>query len=68
MASTIATIISWAGGAVFTYVWLMRVGKLRDEGMGWLDATFKKNDLRWFGAMGLGTLIAMTIAYSPGPG
>lgn|GEM_PF-2201738 len=67
MGSTIATVISWVGGVAFTYVWLMRVGKLRDQGMGWLDATFKENDMRWFGVMGVITLIGMTIAHSPGP-
>ena len=61
MGSTIATVISWVGGAAFTYVWLMRVGKLRDEGMGWLDATIKKNDLALFGLVGLSTLVAMVV-------
>jgi len=59
--ANIAVIISWIGGAAFTYIWLMRVGKLRDEGMGWVDATIKKNDLVLFGIIGLSTLVAMVV-------
>ncbi|CAB5112236.1 hypothetical protein D3OALGA1CA_2095 [Olavius algarvensis associated proteobacterium Delta 3] len=58
----IAIVISWLGGVAFTYVWLMRVGKLRDQGMGWIDATIKKNDLVLFGFVGLSTLVAMVVA------
>jgi hypothetical protein len=55
-----ATIIAWIGGAAFTYVYLMRIGSLRDEGKGWLDALFRKNDMVFFGAVGLTTLVAMS--------
>jgi len=57
-----AVIIAWIGGAAFTYVYLMRIGSLRDEGNGWLDALFRKNDMVFFGAVGLFTLVAMTAA------
>ena len=55
-----ATIIAWVGGAAFTFVYLMRIGNLRDEGLGWFDALFRKNDMVFFGAVGLFTLVAMT--------
>lgn len=57
-----AVIISWIGGAVFTYVYMMRVGNLRDQGKNWIDALFRENDMIFFGAVGIITLVAMTIA------
>ncbi|MCF8052351.1 MAG: hypothetical protein K9L59_14000 [Desulfobacterales bacterium] len=57
-----AVIISWIGGALFTYVWMMRVGNLRDKGKNWYEALIKENDMIFFGAVGILTLVAMTIA------
>ena len=57
-----AVIISWIGGALFTYVYVMRVGNLRDKGKNWVEALFKENDMIFFGAVGILTLVAMTIA------
>jgi hypothetical protein len=57
-----AMVVAWIGGAAFTFVYLMRIGNLRDEGLGWLDALFRKNDMVFFGAVGLLTLVAMTAA------
>ncbi len=54
-----AAIIAWIGGAAFTYVYLMRIGNLRDKGNGWVDALFRKNDMIFFGAVGLFTLVAL---------
>ena len=58
-------IVSWLVGTVLVYKWLMRVGKLRDRGMGWLDATIKENDLRWYGVFGLAGLILITYMFYP---
>ena len=60
-----AVIISWIGGAVFAYIYVMRVGSLRDEGKGWIDALVKENDMVFFGAVGFATMLAMLLA-SPG--
>ena len=57
-----ATIIAWAGGALFTYLWLMKVGTLRDAGYGWKDSLILKNDLIFFGATGIFTMVAMLLA------
>ena len=57
-----ATWIAWFGWALFTYIWLMRVGSLRDEGKSWLDALVKKNDMYFFGITGLFTMLAMLLS------
>ena len=57
----IAIVISWLGGAAFTYFYVMRVGNLRDDGKDWMDALLHENDLVLFGAVGLFTMVAMTI-------
>ena len=59
--STIARGVAWVGGTIFTYVYIVAVGNLRDDGKSWFDALFK-NPMLLFGFMGIMTLLSM-IAY-----
>ncbi len=59
--SSIARIIAWIGGVVFTYTYMISVGNLRDEGKGWLDALVKKNPMLLFGFMGILTLVSLLV-------
>jgi hypothetical protein len=59
--STIARIVAWIGGTVFTYTYVVSVGHLRDEGKSWLDALIKKNQMVLFGFMGILTLACMVL-------
>jgi hypothetical protein len=55
----IATIIAWLGGAAFTYVYVMRVGSLRDENKTWQQALLKENDMVFFGITGIFTMVCL---------
>lgn len=57
--SSVARIVAWIGGTIFTYVYVISVGRLRDEGKGWLDALVRKNQMLLFGFMGILTLVSM---------
>ena len=59
--STIARGVAWVGGTIFTYVYIIAVGHLRDEGKTWFEALFK-NQMLLFGFMGIMTLLTM-LAY-----
>ena len=59
--SSVARIVAWIGGTVFTYTYLVSVGHLRDEGKGWLDALVKKNQMLLFGFMGVLTLVCLMV-------
>ena len=56
-----AIVISWLGATLFVYLWLMAVGKLRDQGKGWPEALYKENKMIFFGATGLFTMICMVL-------
>ncbi len=56
--SNIARIVAWIGGTIFTYVYIVAVGNLRDEGNTWFDAIFK-NQMLIFGLMGILTLLSL---------
>lgn len=56
--STIARGVAWVGGTIFTYVYMVSVGHLRDEGKNWVEALFK-NPMLLFGFMGIVTLLSM---------
>ena len=58
---TIARIIAWIGGTIFTYVYVVAVGNMRDDGKSWFDALFK-NQMLLFGFVGILTLLSM-LAY-----
>jgi hypothetical protein len=57
----IARIVAWIGGTLFTYVYIVGVGNLRDDGKTWFEALFKNQTLL-FGFMGIITLLSL-IAY-----
>ncbi len=59
--SSIARIIAWVGGTIFTYVYIVAVGNARDDGKTWVDAIFK-NPMLLFGFMGVLTLLSL-LAY-----
>lgn len=56
--SSIARIVAWIGGTIFTYVYIVAVGNLRDDGKTWFEALFK-NQMLLFGFMGLLTLLSL---------
>ena len=55
---TIARIVAWIGGTIFTYVYIVAIGNMRDDGHTWFEAIFK-NQMLIFGLMGIMTLLAM---------
>jgi hypothetical protein len=59
--STLANGVAWIGGTLFTYVYVVSIGNLRDDGKGWIDALFRKNPSLMFGFMGILTLICLMI-------
>ena len=56
--SSIARIVAWLGGTIFTYVYIVAVGHLRDDGKTWFEAIFK-NQMLIFGFMGILTLLSL---------
>lgn len=59
--ATIARGVAWVGGTIFTYVYIVAVGNMRDDGKPWSEALFK-NPMLLFGFMGILTLLSM-LAY-----
>lgn len=59
--TSVARIVAWIGGTIFTYVYVVSVGHLRDDGKGWLDALAKKNQMLLFGFMGILTLASLLV-------
>lgn len=57
----IAQYISLAGAAVFSFIWITEIGRLRDKGAGWADAVFHKNKMFMFGAIGVVTILALSL-------
>ncbi|MFH1984176.1 MAG: hypothetical protein ABIL58_20235 [Pseudomonadota bacterium] len=57
--TSVARIVAWIGGTVFTYVYVVSIGHQRDDGKGWLDALVKKNPMLLFGFMGILTLVSL---------
>ena len=58
--SNIARIVAWIGGTIFTYVYIVAVGNLRDDGKTWFEAIFK-NQMLLFGFMGILTLLSLLV-------
>lgn len=56
--SSIAGIIAWPGGTMFTYLYIVAVGHLRDDGKTWFEGIFK-NQMLIFGFMGILTLLSL---------
>ncbi|MBI9086471.1 MAG: hypothetical protein JEZ11_22940 [Desulfobacterales bacterium] len=59
--SSIANIVAWIGGTIFTYIYVVSIGNLRDDGKGWFDALIRKNPMLLFGFMGILTLVCLMV-------
>jgi hypothetical protein len=59
--SSVARIVAWIGGTIFTYTYVISVGNLRDDGKSWLDALVRTNPMLLFGFMGILTLACLLI-------